>query len=404
MKSSEEASAVLVAGLALVGRFLYPAPPPRTLEGLAAMLGQSMGGAVLPSDIAWEPSPGVLAELLWGRRVLFLGRAAEGAPRDLYRARVRVTLEGRPVTIEGVHDLTATPLGDEQKLIIRGDKAAFATASYGKIETITLLDLAGKPAASDNSVLDSATTAITNWQETGASAGIGRLDVNLDAPRDEVILALDDEHLFDWHRRAARAWPFNWPPERIAGDSAAVGAHASSAPALHKRPILWAVDTVRAEVGPEPVAAVEAAVFNARDLMRRIDVLDFRSERRAGRLPLRRPLRPPPPQALDATYSQTDTSVWPPAPIPPIWKNPEPGEGTWEPVTYPWLKRARRRSMRLPISFAPRSAPIPTGLRQGPPGGDGHAPARARHGGGRRRSQAAHRRAWLGRSRATPRS
>jgi hypothetical protein len=51
------------------------------------------------------------------------------------------------------------------------------------------------------------------------------------------------------------------------------------------------------------------------------------------------PLAPSPPQALDASYAQNDTSVWPPAPIAPIWKKPEPGEGKWEPVLYPWLKR-----------------------------------------------------------------
>ena len=77
MKSAKR-SPILVAGLALVVRLLYPAPPPRTLEGLAAMLGQSMGGVVLPSDIAWEPSPGVLAELLWGRRVLSWGELPKG--------------------------------------------------------------------------------------------------------------------------------------------------------------------------------------------------------------------------------------------------------------------------------------------------------------------------------------
>jgi hypothetical protein len=338
------------AGLALVGRLLYPAPPPRTLEGLAAMLGHSMGGVVRPSDIAWEPSPGVLAEFMWGRRVLFLGRAngvevsraasgasAEVAPRDLYRARVRVTLEGRPVTIEGVHDLTMTPLGDEQSLVIRGDKAAYATASYGKIEAITLLDLAGKLSVPESSLLDSVTSAITNWQETGSGNGIGRLDVNLDAPLDQVLLAFDDEHLLIGSP-AGKSMAVLLATGAIASDSASTaGAHASTAPALHKRPILWAVDTIRAEVGPEPVAAVEAAVFNARDLMRRTTYSIFGPSAEPA-LPGSEPASKPP-QALDATYSQTDNSVWPPAPIPPIWKNPEPGEGTWEAVTYPWLKK-----------------------------------------------------------------
>jgi hypothetical protein len=336
----------MVAGLALAGRFLYPAPPPRTLEGLAAMLGHSIGGTVLPTDIAWEPSPGILAELFWGRHVLFLGRAeglengraASGASaesaRDLYRARVRVTLEGRPVTIEGVNNLTGTPLGDEQKLVIRGDKAAFATSSYGKIETITLLDLDGKSAPSDGSLVDSVTSSITNWQETGTGAGIGRLDVNLDAPLDEVLLAFDDTHLLIG-TPGGKTLAVEMATGAVVSDAPA-SAHASTAPALHKRPILWAVDTIRAEVGPEPVAAVEAAVFNARDLMRRTAYSIFGPSAEQA-APVAPPAHAPPPQALD--YSQTETSVWPPAPIPPIWKNPEPGEGAWEPVIYPWLKK-----------------------------------------------------------------
>ena len=105
-----------VAAIAVIGRALMPGPPPRSIEGLAAMLGEAAGGAVLPGDIAWEPSPGILAEFLWGRRVLFLGRSDNTATRDLFRARVRLTLEGRPVAVAGLHNLTATPLGDEQKL------------------------------------------------------------------------------------------------------------------------------------------------------------------------------------------------------------------------------------------------------------------------------------------------
>jgi hypothetical protein len=338
---------VVVAGIALTGRFLYPAPPPRTLEGLAAMLGKSIGGTVAPADIAWEPSPGVLAELFWGRRVLFLGRAdprepggaasaapAQGAPRDLYRARVRVTLEGRPVTIEGVNNLTGTPLGDEQKLVIRGDKAAFATSSYGKIEAITLLDLGGSAAPAGGSIVDSVTSSITNWQETGTGAGIGRLDVNLDAPLDDVHLAFDDQHLLIG-TGGGKSMALEMATGTIVSDTSG-GAHASTAPVLHKRPILWAVDTIRAEVGPEPVAAIEAAVFNARDLMRRTTYSIFGPSAEQAD-PVSPAPHVPPPQALD--YSQTDTSVWPPAPIPAIWKNPEPGEGAWEPVAYPWLKK-----------------------------------------------------------------
>ena len=110
---------VLAAGLAVGVRFVQPAPPPRTLDGLAALLGQATEGTVQPTDVAWEPSPGILSEFIWGRRLLFLSSFA-GGPRDLFRARVRVTLEGRPIAVTGLHNLASTPYGDEQKLVIQG--------------------------------------------------------------------------------------------------------------------------------------------------------------------------------------------------------------------------------------------------------------------------------------------
>ena len=262
------------------------------------------------------------------------------------------------MTIEDVHDLTATPLGDEQKLIIRGDKAAFATASYGKIETITLLDLVGKADAADNSLLDSATAAITNWQETGASAGIGRLDVNLDAPLDQVILALDDEHLLIGSP-SGKSLAVQLATGTIAGDASALGAHASSAPALHKRPILWAVDTVRAEVGPEPVAAVEAAIFNLRDLMRRTTYSIFRSERQSRRVRFRKLYRSRPHNRSMRLIRKPTTASGRPRRSPPSGRirsrEREPGS----PLRI--LGSSGSQRMLRPISFAPRSAPIPTG-------------------------------------------
>jgi hypothetical protein len=344
----------LGAALAVGSRFIQPAPPPRTLDGLAALLGQATGGTVLPLDVAWEPSPGVLAEFFWGRRVLFLSSVG-GAPRDLYRARVRVTLEGRPVTISSLHNLTATPLGDEQKLVIRDTRAAFATASYGAIESITLLDLGGKPRHAASSVLDHVTASITNWQETGNGSGIGRIDVNIDKPGDELLLGFDRGNLLI-AMGAGKRVAVDLSSGALTGEEGQLGAHVYVPPALRKRPILWAVDTVRAEVGPEPVALLEATVFNVRDVVRRSMYSWFGPDGAPSASSDAPP--PPPPKTVDAINSQTDPSVWPPPPIVPSWKNHEPGEGRWTPITYPWLKRFSARSS--PASAAtPGSEPPP---------------------------------------------
>jgi hypothetical protein len=348
----------LGVALALGTRFARPAPPPRTIEGLAALLGQATSGAVLPVDVAWEPSPGVVIEFFWGRRVLFLSSVG-GAPRDLYRARVRVTLEGRPVSIAGVHNLTATPVGDEQKLTIREGRAAFATASSGAIEAITVLDLEGKPRPPGSTILDDVTGAITNWQEVGHHRGIGRIDVNVDKPGDDLKLAFDPTRLFIDMGGGKQA-TVDLSAGTLMTEAGQIGAHVFVPPALRKKPILWAVDTVRAEVGPEPVAMVEAAVFNARDVVRRSMYSYFGGQNASPEVASDAPEVAPVSKTVDATGSQSDPNVWPPAPIKPTWKNPEPGEGKWTPITFPWLKKfsARGATTSAP-SAAPNADPPP---------------------------------------------
>jgi hypothetical protein len=239
--------------------------------------------------------------------------------------------------VAGLRNLTATPLGDEQRLVLEGDHAAFATASYGKVESVTLLDLRGKTAPADNSIVDDLTTTITNVQETGTAGGIGKLDVNFDAPEPGVSLGFGAGRLAI-APSGGKDFAIDADTGTLEFDPDAVGVRVAAEPALRKRPILWAVDTVRAELGPEPVAMAEAAVFNLRDFCRRSMYAIFGPDSQEA--PVAAAAAPaPPPQALDASYAQKDTSVWPPAPIVPIWKNPEPGEGTWEPVVYPWLKR-----------------------------------------------------------------
>ena len=300
------------------------------------MLGEAANGTVLPLDIAWEPSPGILTEFFSGRGVLFLVRSDASSPRDLFRARVRLTLEGRPVSVAGLRNLSATPLGDEQKLVIEGERAAFATASYGKVDSITLLDLAGKAAAPGSSFVDHATSSFTNWRETGTARGIGRLDVSLDTPDNGVLVGFDGG-LLVVGESGGKGFAVDAATGALGADPDVVGAHVNPEPALRKRPILWAVDTVRTELGPEPVAMIEAAVFKVRDVLRRSMYVIFGPESQAASAPVLLPV--PPPEALDASYAQNDTSVWPPEPIAPIFKSPEPGEGAWEAVAYPWLKR-----------------------------------------------------------------
>src|SRR5262245_34777071 len=133
----------LVTVVAMAVSFTRPAPPARTLEGLADLLGRAAEGTVLPGEVRWEPSGGLLVDTLLGRRALFLCIPASGRERDVYRAQVRLSLEGQPIEVRGLRNITETPLGDDAGLEIRGTIAAFATTAYDRVQGVTVLDLGG---------------------------------------------------------------------------------------------------------------------------------------------------------------------------------------------------------------------------------------------------------------------
>jgi len=128
--------AVCVA-VALLGRLRAPLPPPRTAEGVAAMLGAEVSGEVRADDFVWEERSGFFSDMILGRRVLFLARRPGGAPDatgDLFRARVRLTRAGRPLGMSGARNLTESALGDDRDLVARGRHAAFVTMSSGVVQ------------------------------------------------------------------------------------------------------------------------------------------------------------------------------------------------------------------------------------------------------------------------------
>jgi hypothetical protein len=333
---------VLTAALAACLVRAYGSKPPEpTVEGLSELLADAVGGTVKNGDLAWEPSPGFLAETFRGRPVLFLASQRPGQPRDLYRAYVRVTLDGKPVSVERVRNLTETPDGDDTALETRGDKALFATLAFGRIQAISVLDLPGIR-ASDRpaSLLDRVLLGLSSFQETGSFAGIGRTDIVLDVPAQKATIELEPprlavdfgeqgrELLYDLERRVVRS-----------GEGGEAYA-ARAVPQIHgsKPFVFWAVDTVRAEVGPGPIAWLENVVFGAKDSVKKTTyaLLSSPSEHALETRPQAAVA-----QVLDARKVEALADSWPPPRVPSIWKQPKSGEGAWEPVTYPFLKPMR---------------------------------------------------------------
>jgi hypothetical protein len=325
----------LASGAAVLGVAVHcssAAPPPCTLQGLASLLGQSAGGVVSPDDIAWEESPGFWAETFVGRRLFFLSAPAPGLPRDLYRARVRVTFEGQPIAVRELRNITVTPAGDDGPLELNGHHAAFATVAYGRIQGVTVLDTQGiRDEDRPSAWLDRVLLMLSSYQQTASLGGMGRADIVLDVPVSTAQIILAPPRLAIDVADTARNLVYDIERRTLVGIEGSQAYGARAVPQHHgtKPMLLWAVDTVRALVGPDAVAWLENAVFGAKDAVKRRAYAWVTSS---------------PESTLKSSFSVLDTSHltdaenWPPSAIPSLWEQPKPGEGQWLPVDVPFLK------------------------------------------------------------------
>lgn len=339
--------APLVTGVLLAGvaaSMLGDGTVPQNAAEMAAALGRASQTVVRPDDVRWEPSGGVLSDLVLGRFVMFLGCDVENGPRDLHRARVRLSPEGSPLSIAAPRNLTATPLGDDHALVVRGSHAAYATYAFGQEQSVTVLDLAGEGAQNVTKKLhDRVMASITNWQLTGGADGVGRVDVNLEQPAQRVGLAVSEGSLDialaddDRATRATRAARLDFEKNELTPASVA-GIRVEARRHLAKPVVFWAVDTVRAVpwIGPAPIAWLEEKTFALRDTLKQTAFKVTAGGEALAREPEEKAA---PATVLDASQAAADLGHWPPSPIPSMWKTPEPGEGEWTVPTQPWIKK-----------------------------------------------------------------
>lgn len=344
---------VLAVGLAAtVTRAALPAPPPRTVEGVAAMLGREAGGEVRPDGFIWEERGGLLSDALLGRRVLFIasvpgpGGAAAG---DLFRARVRLTRAGRPISLHGLRNLTQTPLGDDRDLVARGRYAGFVTVAFGAVQGVTLLDLAGDWAQREaRTRRERAQASLEGWLDAGVLRGIGRTEVSFGAPPAEVKLDVADGALVMALGPEARSAALDAQTGTLTtGDTDPFLARAKQIPHPVRPFDAFAVELARRALG-EPAARVVSSALDARSRLA--------SRERGGAAEA---MMAADPQAA-AVAVPSDGSGWPPAriepPVSPAW----PGEGIWVPVRSPFPLPAEPPapvSSRPPVVAVPREEP-----------------------------------------------
>lgn len=307
-------------------------------QSVARALGDAANAQVDPHGYRWGESHGSLGDFLFGRDAWFLGIPRGESTRDLFRTRVRVTPEGRVVATGAVHNITQTQIGDEHALLVRGDRAVFATRAFGQEQSVTLLWLDGEGSQNlTESLSDRAMAYATNVQMTGDPRGVGRVDYTWETPVKNVALQLVENDL-----RIALTSDNGETSEAFA-DARDGHLHppAKDAPVplvmqagrhLPKRFVFWAVDSVRAVTGPAPIAWLEERTFAYRD--------SFRQWSRSQDSSSGETEAPHTPGAVVVTREGTD-DTWPPRAIKPILPSPESGEGEWSAVDYPWLKRRK---------------------------------------------------------------
>ncbi len=322
------AAAAAAASVSL--RLGDPLPADASRERLAEWLSGSIGARVEPASVAWEPSRGQLRDLVLGRPLLFVATAEREGAGDVHRAFVRRSPGGGVVGLGAVRNLTQTPFGDDRGLAVRGDRAVFATMVSGSVEAVSVLGLRpehGRP----RDGLDGVLAALTAFRETGSFAGLERTDVLLEPPARNADIAFDEARAIVTLDGGRHRVEYDMARQSVVGSGARVQAQRAEA----KPPLLWAVDTVRDFVGPEPIAWLEQVAFGGRDVARR--AMHTVSERDDTMILAEAPVAPAPAKATPVAPAP-ERVAWPPAAIESFWKERAPGEGQWVSVAAPWLQ------------------------------------------------------------------
>ena len=276
LRSFVEERAHALGLCALVGlavHLLKPAPPPRTLEGLAEMLGQAAGAVVDPNDIAWESSPGFLSETFLGSRVCCFW--ARPKPANLATSTERAfashSRDNRSACVSSgtsrKHRWVTT-----RRSSFAAARPLFTTVAFGSIQGVGVIDLDGiRKEDRPEGILDRLLLTLTAYQHSGSFTGLGRTNVLLDVPARQAKLALAPPELHIDLGEQGRDLIYDLRDRSLRGEGGGQPYAARAVPVVHgaKPLVIWGVDTVREEIGNEPITWLENKVFGAKDVVKR---------------------------------------------------------------------------------------------------------------------------------------
>ncbi len=281
------------------------------------------------------------ADVVWldegrgpGRRVSrAIVRAARGedAP-TLQLVEAELSPEGVLLDVAAVHPLTRTHGLEETLPAVRGDTVVAGVIQDGVAVAIKVIDLGGEPQATGAgwTLTQRAQNGVSNWQETGQWAGIGRRTYQITPAARAISVRFEgDAIVVVADGRAARL------PD-VRG-----GAVVADVPWLQLQPyekgqlgniVTWAVDRVRqAEwFGDERMQTLKAVAFDLLDRVEQTRKGGQSAEANAKEIQEEiggdEPAQPSPGAHGPAS---DPASGFPPATLEPALKQAIPGEGEW---------------------------------------------------------------------------
>jgi hypothetical protein len=324
---------------------------------IAAQVGGALGLGVRPDSLVWigpPPEPG-FSTAIEPHELAFLASKGSGRPADLYRATIALAPGPRVISASGLRNLTDSEDGDDFAIAAQWPYIAAVTRALGQVRSITVLDVRGQELPRDGSWsgLERLLGRLTDLQRAGRFGGFGRTNVRFERPPTAVDLSFAPrdgrtELLLEWADRAGARHLAS--VDLGAGRTASKELEVSAEMRLPKRPILWAVDSLRAVwwVGPGPIEWAEGRFFALKDRLHRWEYAVFGDDEEdeeeipagAGGVPAAKVARelPKPPPGLEIGADRARIE-WPPRTVtPPVFKSRKRGEGEWVPAVPEFVK------------------------------------------------------------------
>jgi hypothetical protein len=243
---------------------------------------------------------------------------------DIFLVRSRRAPDGSLLEISTYYNLTETSAAEERNLVVSESHAAWTIGQDGSsVNAVQLIDLSGEPSPTGLEWTRAARfqNALTNLQETGQTAGIGRRYFRLVPPAKRVVLGLGEDALLvdaDSHRIRIDTNQGRKEGERLR--------EITPRKARPGNLVTWGVDRVRALpwFGDQNVQLLKAVAFEAGDQLDQIvSTVSGESGDEAVAEELGDLYAAP-------TAAHTDpVTGWPPAALDPMFSPPLKGEGKW---------------------------------------------------------------------------